>query len=126
MQRMFTEDWFYSVFNKEENQIEFSDREIEIRGTFESSPELRERLKTNEDLLEVDLCVETPGFSPCVILCSDADRDDDEEDIFDDTDSQAAFTALKRIVKDLRHRRSPCWQEWNLRINFVKGALEIF
>ena len=112
MQRMFTEDWFYSIFNKEENQIAFFDREIEIRGTFEPSPELRERLKTNEELLEVDLCVETPGFSPCVILCSGTDRDEDEEDIFDDTDSQAAFTALKRIVKE-RYQMGivSCWQQ---------------
>lgn len=99
MQKQFTEDWFYTIFSQQDTYIDFSEREIEVSATCESTPELRQLLKTNEDTLEVSLCIDTPSFSPCVIFMNIPD----ENEVFDDTDSYTAMAALKRLIMDRYH-----------------------
>ena len=108
MHTLFTEDWFYAIFSQQDTGIDFEDREIEVRSPCESTPELRQFLDTDEEVLEVQLCIETPAFSPCVLFMQASEDSND----FDDDDSRTALAAFRRVIME-RHNMGlvAYWQQ---------------
>ena len=97
MSRYFTEDWFYLAFTKPDCKIQYDDSGIDLEVSADTTEEQRRYLNKDLDTLTISMGIDAADFSPCVIIVN---VPQEECDIFDDEDQQAAFRAFGRLVQE--------------------------
>ena len=97
MSRFFSEDWFYLAFTKPDCKIQYDDSGIDLEVSADTTEEQRRYLNKDLDTLTISMGIDAADFSPCVIIVN---VPQEECDIFDDEDQQAAFRAFGRLVQE--------------------------